>query len=140
MRQTVDPDFEYDRGPVLWGAATVVALGLLVNFVLARPGWLIPVALVGGGVAAARSEFYAAPANNGAVAVILGTAILIPPLSIMRSRIVFGIDAVGDTVFYALALSVAWIAVLLVVLAPMGYLGGWAVDSVRRRVGGSIGY
>ncbi|OIB55543.1 hypothetical protein [Natrialba sp. SSL1] len=140
MRQTVDPDFEFDRGPVLWGAIAVVILGFTVNFLLNRPLWLVLVALVGGGVAAARSDFYEVPANNGAVAAVLGTLALIPFLAFARVSWLFGIEGSGDTLFLSAVLGLAWVAIVLIVLAPLGYVGGMLVDMIRRRVGGPIGY
>lgn len=140
MRQTIDPGFEYDREPVVWGAVVVVVLGLLVNFVLARPGWLVPSAFVGGVVAAARSSFYDPSANNGALAATVGTLTLLPVLAVTRAQFVFGIETVGDTLFYGVTLTMAWVTVVLIVLAPIGYVGAWLTDVVRRRVGGPIGY
>ncbi|ELY90606.1 hypothetical protein C483_11116 [Natrialba hulunbeirensis JCM 10989] len=140
MRQTVDPDFEFDRRPVLWGAIAVVILGFAVNFLLNRPLWLVLVALVGGGVAAARSDFYEVPANNGAVAAVLGTLALIPFLAFARVSWLFGIEGSGDTLFLSAVLGLAWVAIVLIVLAPLGYVGGMLVDMIRRRIGGPIGY
>ncbi|AFZ72319.1 DUF5518 domain-containing protein [Natronobacterium gregoryi] len=140
MRQTVKPSFEYGRGPVLWGAVTVIVLGLVVNFVLQRPGWLMPTALAGGGVAAARSGFYDPSANNGALAAIVGTVALMPVLAITRTTGMFGIEQTGDTIFFSIIFVLAWITILFVVIAPFGYIGGWLVDTVRRRVGGPLGY
>ncbi|SDQ27930.1 DUF5518 domain-containing protein [Natronobacterium texcoconense] len=140
MRQTIEPTFEYGRGPVLWGAATVVVLGLVVNFGLNRPGWLMPAALVGGGVAAARSGFYDPSANNGALAATVGTLALIPILAITRTTGMFGIESVGDRIFITIILALGWLTMLVVIIAPFGYIGGYLVDTVRRRVGGPIGY
>lgn len=140
MRQTIDPTFQYDRGPVAWGAVVVVAFGLVVNFAVSRPDWLVPIAFVGGGVAAVRSDFYGTPANNGAGAVALGTLALIPVLAVARTTAVFGAEGVGETLFLSAVLALGWVLVLFVVLVPFGYLGGWIVDVTRRRVGGPIGY
>ena len=140
MRQKFDPDLEFDWGPTLWSAATLVILGLLVNFVVIRPNWLPWAAMIAGGVAAARSEYYDPSANSGAVGVFLGTLILIPVLAIHRVTLRYGFDTSGDTFFLTVGLSLGWLLVVLMVLVPLAYFGAIITDFVRRRIGGPIGY
>lgn len=139
MRQRIDPAFEYDPGPVLWGAVVVFGLGLVVNFVLGRPLWLVLVALVGGGVAASRCGFYDVSANNGALAVVVGTLALLPFLSFRRTTW-FPIEGTGDTLFYVVVFVLSWLPMVVIVLAPIGYVAGIVVDNLRRRLDSPLGY
>ncbi|WP_255191673.1 hypothetical protein [Natronobeatus ordinarius] len=139
MRTPVNASFEYNRWPVLWAAVVMVVGGLVVNFGLNRPGWLLPLALLSGGVAAALSGYYEPSANNGALGVIVGTAVLIPGLAYTRVTWMFGIQSTGDVLFFTLVLSAAWFTVTFS-LAILGYLGAIFVDFTRRRIGGPIGY
>ena len=139
MRTPVNASFEYNRWPVLWAAVVMIVCGLIVNFGLSRPGWLLPLSLLSGGVAAALSGYYEPSANNGAIGVILGTLALIPFLAYTRVSWVFGIQNAGDVVFFTVVLTGAWFTVTFS-LAILGYLGAILVDFTRRRVGGPIGY
>ena len=139
MRTPVNASFEYNRWPVLWAAVVMIVGGLIVNFGLSRPGWLLPLSLLSGGVAAALSGYYEPSANNGAIGVILGTLALIPFLAYTRVSWVFGIQNAGDVVFFTVVLTGAWFTVTFS-LAILGYLGAILVDFTRRRVGGPIGY
>ena len=139
MRTSVNASVEYNRWPVLWAAVVMIVGGLVVNFGLNRPGWLVPLALLSGGVATALSDYYEPSANNGAIGVILGTVVLIPVLAYTRVTWQFGIQGTGDVLFFTLVLSAAWLTVTFS-LAILGYLGAVLVDVTRRRVGGPIGY
>lgn len=139
MREAVNTPFEYNRWPVFWAAVAMTAGGLVVNFGLGRPGWLMPVALLSGGVAAALSGYYEPSANNGAIGVLLGTSALLPVLAYTRVSWEFGVQSAGDVLFFTLVLSGAWFTVTFS-LAMLGYLGAILVDFTRRRVGGPIGH
>lgn len=138
IRQRIDPQFEFDRGPVLWAAGTMVLVGLVVNFVLLRPGWVIPGGFVAGGVGAARSGYYEPSGNNGAIGAVAGTLLLSPVLAATR----VGLLAQGSTdlAFLTVAVSLGWLVVVAIVVVPVSYLGGLAVDYTRKKVGGPIGY
>lgn len=140
MKQRIEPDFDFDRGPAFWSATTLVILGLLANFVVFRPNWLPWVAMIAGGIAAARSGFYQQSANSAVVGILLGMVVLSPVLAVNRVMFWYGIDGTGDTVFLTIALSLGWLIIALVVFVPLGYVGAIIVDFTRRRIGGPIGY
>jgi hypothetical protein len=139
VRQRIDPDVEYDRGAVLWAAVTMVLVGLVVNFVLYRPGWLVPGAAVAGGVAAARSGYYQPSGNNGAIGVVIGMLLISPVLAAPRVGL-FADTGSGDVAFLTIALTLGWVAGIAIVVIPVGYLGALVVDYTRKKVGGPIGY
>jgi len=139
MRQPMRPSIEYNRNPVVWAAGVLFIGGLAVNFVLLRPGWLLPLSLLAGGVAAARSGFYQPAANNGALGVCLGMVLLTPILAVSRVTAQLG---TGDTIelsFMTLVLVGGWLPIVFTTMI-IGYLGAILVDSFRRRVRAPIGH
>lgn len=140
MKQTITPKVELDWGPVLWVAATMVALGLLVNFAVMRPSWIGFAALLAGVVASFRSGFYQSSGNNAIVGVILGILALTPVLVYNRVVFFFGVEGTGDTLFAAVALAGGWIIVVLMVLVPVAYIAAALTDFTRKKVGGPVGY
>lgn len=137
--ETVRPSLEYDRGPVLWAFFVTLIGGLVVNFVLFRPGWLMPIALLAGGVAAARSGFYQPSANSGAIGTLLGVFALTPVLAVTRVIGQFGAGDTTEVVFMTLVLVAGWFPLVLTMMI-LGYVGAALVDLFRRRVGGPVGY
>jgi len=137
VQHKIDPDFEFDWGPALWATAATILIGLVVNFVLFRPSWIIPGALAAGGVAAARSDYYQPSGNSGAIGVAIG-AILVSPILAFSRAFVFGSG--GDVAFITVVLALGWLTIVAMVMVPMGYLGALLVDYTRKRVGGPIGY
>ena len=140
MRQTADPGLEFDWGPALWGGATMVVLCTVAIFLVGRPGWMLPAALVAGGVAGAKSGFYDQSGNNGFVAIALGLVGLVPVFLVRRLATFWGVDVVGDVLFLTFVQVLADVFFYVWFMPVLGYLGAVCVDVVRRRVGGSIGY
>lgn len=138
IQHKIDPDFEFNWGPALWAAATTVLIGLVVNFLLFRPSWIIPGALIAGGIAAARSDYYQPSGNSGAVGVAIGTIVVAPFLAFTRA-FAFG-GGGGDLAFITVVLAFGWLTIVAMVMVPMGYLGALLVDYTRKKVGGPIGY
>lgn len=140
MRQTIDPRFEFDRGPVLWGAAVTALCGAVVLFVLQRPDWLLPTGVVGGAAAAARSGFYEQSSTNGFVGVLLGVVFLFPAVLLYRAVVLPTVANTGDALFLTVTLSLVDIIVYGPLMLILGYVGGTLVDIVRRRTDGRLGY
>ena len=140
MKQTINPRLEVNRGPVLWAAATTVLCGILVLFVIQRPGWLLPAALVAGGIAGARSGFYDQSATNGLVGVLTGVLSLFPIVLFYRTVVVPTASNTGDVIFVGIVLSAVDIIVYGPLMLVFGYLGATVTDIVRRRTDGRLGY
>ena len=140
MRQGVDPHFDVTYAPVFWSAVTMIGLGLSVNFVLHRPGWLLPAAIIAGGVAAATSDFYEPSGNNALLGVLLGMIIITPVIAWARISLLYGIDDGWDLVFLSTGLAGGWLTLVFVIVLPMAYIAAWVVDRWRRRIGGPFGY
>ena len=140
MRQQIEPDFDFDRGPALWSAMTLITLGLFATFVVFRPNWLPWAAMIAGGFAAASSGFYQQSANSAVIGILLGMIVLSPALAVHRVIFWYGADGLGDVLFLTVGLSLGWLIVALVVFVPLGYFGAIVVDFTRRRIGGPIGY
>lgn len=140
MREPFDPGFDFDRGTVALVAVTTVLLCATVLFGLGRPAWMLPVALVAGGVAAAVGGFYDASANNG----ILGVTLAVAPLYVLV--FVYRLGAVPtpgidrDLLFVTAVYSLVDMVGYAPMMAVFGYLGGTVVDRVRRRFEPPIGY
>jgi hypothetical protein len=134
------PTFEFNWLPVLLVAATLFVLGLVVNFALLKPGWLLPSTLVAGAVAGATTGFYEPAGNNAVLGVALGMLVLTPILVFARVLWVLPIDGRGDTIFYVGVLSLGWFVLAFTVMVPMAYIGAKITEVTRRRVGGPIGY
>lgn len=132
VTQTIDPGFEFDTGAVLWAAVTVFLSGLVVNFALGRPGWLIPGALLAGGVAAIRADYYEPSGNSAALGVAIGGLAVAPVLALSR-LVLIGVGGEGDVGFLAVALSGAWVAIVAITIVPVGYLGAAVTDYVISR-------
>ena len=140
MRQTADPSLEFDWGPVLWGGATMVVLCTGAIFLVGRPGWMLPAALVSGGVAGMRSGFYDQSGNNGFVAIVVGLGGLLPVFVVRRLAVFWNLEVVGDVLFLTFVQVLADVFFYVWFMPVLGYLGAVCVDVVRRRAGGPIGY
>jgi divalent metal cation (Fe/Co/Zn/Cd) transporter len=140
MQQTFGSGFEFDRGPVLWGAATTLTVGAAVFFALHRPSWVLPGAFAAGGVAGARGGFYDQSANNGFLGVALGLIGLLPSVLLYRLAFVPAASTEHDALFFAAVLSMVDLLAYGPLMLVAGYLGGVVADFLRRRVGGPIGY
>lgn len=140
MRQRLDPDVEFERGPVLWATLTTFLVGLAVNFAVSEPGWLGYAALLAGVVASFRSDYYESSGNNAAIGVFLGILLLSPLLVYTRITGGFGIEGAGDTIFTSIAFGLAWILIVIMIFVPIGYIAATVCDFARKKVGGPIGY
>lgn len=140
MRQKIDPELEFDWGPVLWVAGTMIAAGLVANFVFMRPAWLGYAAFFAGVVASLRSGFYQQTGHNAVVGTLLGLVVLTPVLAYMRVVFFFGVDGARDTLFNSVALAGGWLIIVFIALLPVAYIGAIVGDFTRKKVGGPIGY
>ena len=140
MKQTIDPSFEFDRGPVFWGGLATVLCSIASLFLFQRPGWLLPSAMVGGGVAAVRSGFYEQSATNGFVGVLFGVAVLLPVVFAYRFLFVPAATNTGDLVFLGIVLSVVDVIGYGPLMLVLGYVSAMLVDVLRRRSEGRLGY
>lgn len=140
MKQPLDPDVEFERGPVLWATVTTALVGLAVNFAVSEPGWLGYAALLAGVVASFRSNYYESSGNNAAIGVFLGIFLLSPLLVYTRITGGFGIESAGDTIFTSVAFGLAWILIVIMIFVPIGYIAATVSDFARKKVGGPIGY
>lgn len=140
MKQTLDADLEFEWRPMLWAAAVVIVVGLFANFVVQRPGWIGYGAILAGIAASFRSEYYESSGNNAALGVVLGVLLLTPALVYTRIVFFFGVEGAGDTIFASLALGLGWLLLVIILLAPVGYLAATFSDFTRKKVGGPIGY
>lgn len=140
MKQTVEAKLEFNWKPVLWAALTMVITGLVANFVLFRPGWIVPGAFLAGCVAALRSSYYQPSSNNGMVGVVLGMAVLAPVIALSRVILHPKIQGLPDLLFGTGVLSIGFMIMTAMILLPFGYMGGAVVDTVQKRVSGPVGY
>ncbi|MES3160660.1 MAG: hypothetical protein PPP55_03705 [Halorubrum sp.] len=140
MREPFDPSFEFDRGAVVWVAASTVLLCVVVVFRFGRPAWSLPAAFVAGGVAATRGGFYDPAANNGFVGVLLGMPMVAATFYVYRFGGIPALGADPDRLF----LTAVGTGADMIGYAPMmvvfGYLGGVVGDRLRRRLRPPIGY
>ncbi|MEZ3165513.1 hypothetical protein ABNG03_15665 [Halorubrum sp. RMP-47] len=140
MREPFDPGFDFDRGTVAMITATTLLLCVTVLFVLDRPAWMLPVALVAGGIATVLGGFYDASANNALLGVALATVPLYLLVYVYR---IGGVPTPGtdpELLFATAVYSIADIIGYAPMMAVFGYLGATAADRVRRRFGPPIGY
>lgn len=135
----VDRRFEWTTRAVVWSALTMVLLGLTVNFVLLRPSWLIPAALVAGGVAALQSDFYEPSGNNALLGVFLGMLLVTPVIAWTRISTLYGITDSWDVLFLSTGLAGGWLLLVFVIVLPMAYIAAWVVDRLRRRISAPFG-
>lgn len=140
MQQTINPSFEYDGDAVVAGGIGTVLGGLLVLFVLHRPGWLLLCGLVGGAIAGARSGFYDQSATNGFLATALGVVLLFPAVAFYRTVILPAATETGDLLFISITLSMVDVIAYGPLMCILGYLGGTLVDFLRRRATGRLSY
>lgn len=140
MKDSFDPDVEFEWEPMLLAAGVMVVVGLVANFVFMQPSWLGYSALLAGVVASFRSGYYEASANSAAIGVFLGVLLLTPVLAYTRVVFMFGIDGTGDTIFASAALGFGWLLVVIMALVPLGYIGATVSDFTRKKVGGPIGF
>ncbi|MFC6752843.1 hypothetical protein [Halorubrum tibetense] len=140
MREPFDPSFEFDLDTVAWVVVTMTLLCATVVFVFDRPAWNLPAAFLAGGVAAARGGFYDAAANNGFVGVLVGLGPMAAMFYVYRFGGIPSLDANPDLLF----LTSVGVGADMIAYAPMmvifGYLGGVAVDRIRRRTRPPVGY
>lgn len=132
MGMASESRFEYNRGPVLWGAVTMAVSGLLVNFVIYRPGWLLPAAFVAGLVAAGKSGFYEPSGTNGVLGTTLGLLLIIPILSYPWIIAATENEGTIDLVFLTTTFSVVSVLVLFPLLIMMAYFGTMLADFTRQ--------
>lgn len=125
MADAIDPSFEYDRGPVLAGAAVFVLAGTVSLFGFGRPAWLLPSAIVAGGVAGYRSSFYAESATNGLVAAGAGMVLLLPLLVAFRAEWLSAFGAAGSGRNEWLFLGGVGALADVIVIGPLVLLGGY---------------
>lgn len=140
MKDTLDPDFEFQWGPALWAAGTVVVVGLVANFVVTEPSWLGYSTFLAGVVASFRSGYYDPSANSAAVGTLLGILLITPALVYTRIVFFYGVEGTGDIAFSSVAFAGAWLIVALIALVPLAYIGATVSDMTRKKVGGPIGY
>ena len=140
MHEGINTQFEYTTGPVIGSTITMVVLGLSVNFVLFRPGWLVPSALVAGAVASLLSGYYQPSGNNALLGVLIGMTIISPVIAWARLSTLYGVTETWDLLFLATGLAGGWLLLVFVVILPMTYIAAWVVDQLRKRLGWPIGY
>jgi hypothetical protein len=140
MKQPLDPDVEFERGPLLWATVTTALVGLVVNFAVSKPAWLVWAVLLAGVVASFRSDYYESSGNNAAIGVFLGILLSSPVLIYTRITGGFGIEGAGDTVFASIAFGLAWLIIVIMLFVPIGYIAATVCDFTRKKVGGPIGY
>lgn len=140
MSASFNPGFEYDWQAVLVVTTTTLTLCAVVLFGLDRPSWMLPAALIGGGIAAVYGEFYDPVANNGLLGVtltavplylfVVGYRLGVIPSPGVDTDLLFvaGVYALGDMIGY------------LPMMAVFGYLGATVCDRLRRRVAPPLGY
>lgn len=139
MRDTIDPEIDFTWEPALWAAGVVILVGLVGNLVLARPQFLGHGAVIGGFVAAFRSDYYDNTGNSAVVGVILAVIVVMPVLLLTRIA-AFGIEGSGDTLFFSVALGMGWLIIVMMILLPLAYIGAILGDFTRKKVGGPLGY
>jgi hypothetical protein len=140
VRTTIDPEIEFNWGPTLWAATTVVVLGAVGNFVLSRPQLLAHGAVIAGVVSGFRSGYYQNSGYNAVIGTSLGTLLLTPALVYSRVVWVFNIDGTGDTLFVSVAFGFAWLIIATILLLPMAYIGSLLGDFTRKRISGVLEY
>lgn len=140
MKQTIDPTFDVNWGPVLWTMGTFLGIGLVVTFLPLRADLLIAGAFLAGVVASLQSGFYDSSGNNAVLGVILGLVVLTPVMVVPQILFGYGVEGSGDILFITGAFSLAQIAIALFVFPPVAYLGAVIGNVMRKRIGGPIGY
>ncbi|QAU11769.1 hypothetical protein EKH57_02810 [Halorubrum sp. BOL3-1] len=140
MKEPFDPGFDFDRGTVAAVTATTILLCATALFVLDRPAWMLPVAIVAGGIATALDGFYDASANNALLGVTLAT---VPLYSLVFVYRIGGVPTPGtdlDLLFATAVYSMGDMLGYVPMMAVFAYLGGTAADRVRRRFDPPVGY
>lgn len=136
MADSLTPSFEFERGPVLWGAVATGIGGVLALLVFGRPGWLFPASIVGGVVAGLRGGYYSQSATNGFVAVGAGLVLLLPVFFAFRGFYLLAFPDAGSSDTELLFLGAAGAMADVVVRGPImllfGYLGGVVVGKLQR--------
>lgn len=140
MRDTIDPEFEFDWRPALSATGVVIVLGLVANFVLAQPQLLGHTAFLAGIASSFQSEYYQNSGYSAAVGTFIGTVVLTPMLVYTRVRFGFGVQGTGDTVFISGAIVFVWLILAVVILLPLAYIGSVVGDFTRKKLGGPLGY
>ena len=126
-------DFEFDTGPVLLGMALQLVVAIPVLFVVGD--WLLVLltAVIAGGVASARGDFYAQAANNGFLAALLGVCCLFPLLFVRHFGLFQPGGETGDSVLYATLFSSAELLALAPAAAILGYVSASVIAIGRRK-------
>ena len=140
MREPFDPGFDFDRGTTAAVTATTILLCATVLFVLDRPAWMLPVALVAGGFATALGGFYDASANNALLGVSLATLPLYALVFVYRIGGVPSPETDPDLLFATAVYSMGDMIGYAPMMAIFGYLGATVADRLRRRFEPPIGY
>lgn len=133
MDQLTPGGFEFNWGPSLWGAATMIVGGIVVLVGLGRPSWILPVTIFAGLVAGIRSEYYEHSGNNALMAVFLALPIVMVVHGTVMALVNPEVDVMGDVVFYTGYYTLGWVLLVGLVLLPLAYLGAILGDSIRKR-------
>lgn len=135
MRESLQPSFEFTWRPALWSAAALVLFVSIAIFILGRPGWMLPAAILAGAVAAVRSSYYEPSGNNAIAGIAIGLLGLLP-VFIGRRYLEFGAwqDSTTETWFLAGSQLVGDYALAVMLFPVLGYLGALGYDLLRRRL------
>ncbi|CDK38725.1 hypothetical protein DM2_2112 [Halorubrum sp. DM2] len=140
MREPFDPGFDFDRGTVAAVTATTILLCATVLFVVDRPAWMLPAAIVAGGVATALGGFYDASANNAILGV---TLVAVPLYAFVFVYRIGGVPTPGtdpDLLFATAVYSMGDMLGYLPMMAVFAYLSATVTDRLRRRFEPPVGY
>ncbi|PSQ55202.1 hypothetical protein BRD22_09905 [Halobacteriales archaeon SW_8_68_21] len=140
MREPFDPGFDFDHGTVAAVTATTILLCATVLFVVDRPAWMLPAAVVAGGIATTLGGFYDASANNAILGVALATLPLYLLVFVYR---IGGVPTPGtdpDLLFATAVYSTGDMLGYLPTMAVFAYLSATVTDRLRRRFEPPVGY
>ncbi len=135
-RAGLDPGFDVDWSPVLWGAIPGAFTGVFIMLAGIEPIVLVLAGAVAGTVAGVRSDFYAQISLNGLVAATIAFLCAVPLIVDRQARIIgaeLPMLAFQDVLFFAISRSLFEVVIYGPIAAVLGYLAATAVEVIRLR-------